>query len=312
MLRRIRHASRDRLIRAVQEAIAPDAAALQAHAAALQAQLQTVTADLHRLQRRVDEVDGGLHRHLEEWERRQRRDLFTAADVEAMTTSAGFFRRELGDAVPHLHKHDTLRAALARAPQTGLFLEFGVATGSTLQVIVENAPAGQVYGFDCFEGLPEHWRAGFGVGTFATDQLPDVPGAELVVGLFDQTLPGFLGAHDGPVAFLHLDADLYSSTRTVLEALAPRLVAGTVIQFDEYFNFPGWEAHEHRAWTEFVAETGLTFEYLHFTADDEQLAVRVLTPPAPAPRTPAARRSGAERTPAPRAPRTKLLETAEA
>jgi hypothetical protein len=305
MLRRIRHASRDRLIRAVQEATGPDVAALRA-------QLNDVTADLHRLQRRVDEVDGGLHGHLSEWERRQRRDLFTAADVEAMTTSADFFRREFRDAVPYLHKHDTLRAALARAPRNGMFLEFGVATGSTLRVIADHAPAGMVHGFDCFDGLPEHWRAGYGVGTFATEQLPDVPGAELVVGLFDQTLPGFLAQHDAPVAFLHLDADLYSSTRTVLEALAPRLVAGTVIQFDEYFNFPGWEAHEHRAWTEFVAETGLTFEYLHFTADDEQLAVRVLTPPEPARRAPAAPRSGAKRTPAPRAPRTKLLETAEA
>jgi hypothetical protein len=54
---------------------------------------------------------------------------------------------------------------------------------------------------------------------------------------------------------------------------------GTVIVFDEYFNFADWEEHEHRAWVEFVAETGLTFEYLGYTADDEQLAVRLLNAP---------------------------------
>jgi hypothetical protein len=136
-----------------------------------------------------------------------------------------------------------------------------------------------VYGFDSFEGLPEHWRQGFAAGTFATAELPEVPGAELVVGLFDQTLPGFLAEHPEPVAFLHVDADLYSSTVTVLRALAPRLQAGTVIVFDEYFNFPGWVEHEHRAWQEFVADTGLEFEYLGFTADDEQLSVRLRTAP---------------------------------
>jgi hypothetical protein len=84
------------------------------------------------------------------------------------------------------------------------------------------------------------------------------------------------------VAFLHLDADLYSSTRTVLTALASRLHEGTVILFDEYFNFPGWEEHEHRAWTEFVAEHRLRFDYLAFTADDEQVAVRLMTAPGAA------------------------------
>jgi hypothetical protein len=272
LLRRIRHAARDRLIRAVQEATRPDAEALQVRMAAL-------TADLHRLQRRVDEAEGGLRGHMLAWERRQRRDVLTAADWEAMNSSAAFFRSELSDAVAHFHKHDTLRAALAQAPREGLFLEFGVASGSTLRVITDAAPAGSVHGFDCFEGLPEHWRSGFTVGMFATAELPDVPGAELVVGLFDQTLPDFLEQHDAPVAFLHLDADLYSSTRTVLQALAPRMVPGTVIVFDEYFNFPGWEAHEHRAWTEFIQETGLQFEYLGFTADDEQVAMRLLTAP---------------------------------
>lgn len=272
MLRRIRHAGRDRVVRAVQEA-------LRADLGPLQARLDSIAGDLRRLDERLAAVETGLRDHMVGWERRQRHDVLTASDLEAVTSSAQFFRTELDAADAHFDKHDTLRAALARAPRNGLFLEFGVASGSTLRIIAEQAPAGSVHGFDSFDGLPEHWRSGYTAGTFAVEGLPEVPGAELVVGLFDQTLPGFLEEHPEPVAFLHLDADLYSSTRTVLQALAPRLRAGTVIAFDEYFNFPGWQQHEHRAWREFVEETALTFEYLGFTADDEQVTVRLLTAP---------------------------------
>jgi hypothetical protein len=270
MLRRFRHAARVRLVDAVREGT---------RLSGVQGELSELRDEVRALHQRLDAVDAGLRDYMWWWERRQRRDVLTAVDYEALKTSAAFVRAEFGPAEPHPNKTDTLRAALACAPQEGLFLEFGVATGSTLKVIVEKAPAGSVHGFDSFEGLPEHWRPGFPAGAFATEQLPSVPGANLVVGWFDDTLPGFLKEYPDPVAFLHLDADLYSSTRTVLEALADRLREGTVILFDEYFNYPGWEEHEHRAWTEFVAEHGLRFEYLGYTADDEQVAVRLLNAP---------------------------------
>ena len=269
MLRRIRHATRVRLVEAVQHGTRAE----------LGGELAALRDEVRGLVERVNAMDAGLREYMWAWERRQRRDILTAVDYEAMKTSAEFMRAEFGLAQPFSDKSDTLRAALDHAPADGLFLEFGVASGSTLKTIVEKAPEGTVHGFDSFDGLPEDWRPGFAAGAFATDNVPDVPGANLIVGLFDDTLPGFLEQHPGPVAFLHLDADLYSSTRTVLTALAPRLHEGTVILFDEYFNFPGWEEHEHRAWTEFVAEHGLRFEYLAYTADDEQVAVRLLTAP---------------------------------
>jgi hypothetical protein len=77
------------------------------------------------------------------------------------------------------------------------------------------------------------------------------------------------------VAFVHVDADLYSSARTVLTLVGPRLVAGTVVVFDEYFGYPGWREHEYRAWQEYVAETGVRFAYEGFTGDNEQVIVRI-------------------------------------
>jgi len=121
-----------------------------------------------------------------------------------------------------------------------LWLEFGVYSGRTINYISQFAQ-GKVYGFDSFEGLPEKWRDGFDKGTFTRDgELPVVnKNVELIKGCFDQTLLPFLKAHREKVSLLHLDADLYSSTKYILDllVLCHRIDVGTVIVFDELVNF---------------------------------------------------------------------------
>jgi hypothetical protein len=175
---------------------------------------------------------------------------------------------------PHTAKLQLLKWAHEQAPSDGLAVEFGVATGETLRVIAEGRAA-TVHGFDSFEGLPEHWYGEYTTGTFA-QPVPEVPGAKLHVGRFDAALPGFLEAHREPFAFVHMDADLYASTKSVFDLAGDRFVADTVIVFDEYFNYPGWEQHEHRAFAEFVARRGIGFEYIAYNAMHEQVAVRLL------------------------------------
>jgi hypothetical protein len=58
------------------------------------------------------------------------------------------------------------------------------------------------------------------------------------------------------------DSDIYSSARTIFECLGKRIASGTVIVFDEYLNYPNWERHEHRAWQEFLVESGRRARYL--------------------------------------------------
>jgi predicted O-methyltransferase YrrM len=94
-------------------------------------------------------------------------------------------------------------------------------------------------------------------------------------GWFSDTLPLFLDEYSESVRFLHVDCDLYSSTRTIFSALADRLVPGTVIVFDEFFNYPGWQECEYKAFMEFVS-TGRRFEYLAYNCRSEQVAVRLL------------------------------------
>lgn len=206
---------------------------------------------------------------------RDRRDTFAAAERDAVASTARFVQREMRRARSFPHPAATLEHALTLAPTGGMALEFGVYTGGTLRTIAA-AREGGVYGFDSFEGLPENWRSGFDTGAFAVDGLPEVPGAELVVGWFADTLPGFLDAHPGPVDLLHLDADLHSSTACVLDAVGPRLRPGSIVVFDEFFNYPGWEQHEARAWREYTAAHGVSFAYEAYTHDNEQVVVRVL------------------------------------
>ncbi|MET0233948.1 MAG: class I SAM-dependent methyltransferase [Kibdelosporangium sp.] len=225
-----------------------------------------------------------------EFEIRSRRDIIYAGDQDAALESNVFAREHLVGA-RHFGTHaETLEYALSLAKTDGMALEFGVATGTTLRKISDARGGKEVYGFDSFDGLPEPWLNGMPAGAFARDDLPDVPGAELVVGLFADTLPGFLEKHQGHIDFLHVDGDLYSSAKTVLDHCGPRLRAGSIIQFDEFFNFPGWKRHEYRAWTEYVERTGIEFVYEAYTYNDNQVTVRITNIPATAPK-PAAKRS---------------------
>ena len=199
-------------------------------------------------------------------------------DLEATASTAEFILEHLRVAETFGHPHDTLRHALGLIEIPGMALEFGVASGTTLRIVAEafTEREGTVAGFDVFSGLPETWRTGFPAGEFAQESIPEVPGAQLVPGLFEHTLPSFLNDEPGPVAFLHLDADLYSSTKTVLDLLGDRLVSGSIVVFDEFFNYPGWQQHEYRAWTEFVTRTGISFEYLGYTVDNEQVIAKIV------------------------------------
>ena len=147
-----------------------------------------------------------------------RRDILNSQDIAAVKDSAGFVQEHMSNASVFWHPHDTLRFALSLIKGSGLALEFGVATGTTLKIIAD-AVAGDrtVVGFDSFTGLPEPWRTGFPVGEFAQAEIPVVEGAEVIVGLFTDELPGFLARNEEQVAFLHVDCDLYSSSKTVLD-----------------------------------------------------------------------------------------------
>jgi hypothetical protein len=197
--------------------------------------------------------------------------------LEAKRESVAFIRQHMKTALLVDDRYKLLSYALSQAPKQGLVCEFGVAGGKTIKRIA-NQVGGVVHGFDSFEGLPEDW-AGTDqrAGSFSQKgKIPKAPpNVQFHVGWFDATIPKFLAQNDGPAAFLHLDADIYSSTKTVLDLLKPRIGPGCVMVFDEYFNYPAWAEHEHRALCEFLAESGLSCRYIGFSTMRGQAAVKI-------------------------------------
>lgn len=165
----------------------------------------------------------------------------------------------------------------------GLCLEFGVYRGTSINYIAARRNW-QVIGFDSFEGLPEDWRDGYPKGTFLTSGPPAVaPNVTLQVGWFNQTLPHFresLDNPDQPIAYLHIDSDLYSSAATIFDVMGQNIVPGTVIVFDEYFNYPGWEDGAFRAFQEYLTRHGQTYRYIVYNRTHQQVAIVVSDAPS--------------------------------
>jgi predicted O-methyltransferase YrrM len=183
-------------------------------------------------------------------------------EVERLRASQAF-----DDEPSDLARARHLRTATTHIQIPGLWLEFGVSIGTSTATLAECAAAvdSRLYGFDSFEGLPEEWVVSDdetwskGAFTGRPSEVPD--NVELVAGLFQDTLPGFLETHPGQVAFAHIDCDLYSSTNCVFSAIRDRLAVGTVLVFDEIFNYDRYYEHEMRALIE-LGETGVRWRYV--------------------------------------------------
>lgn len=218
-----------------------------------------------------------------------RHELERSKSVDLLDTASALQRQALAETVEYVKQHmaqvdstgsdlEILSLALEQVKNRGgLFLEFGVFSGRTINHIAAQIDH-KIYGFDSFEGLPERWRDGIGSGHFKLKEgsLPKVrANVELVKGWFEKTLPRFLQEHAGDVSFMHVDCDLYSSTTTIFSQLESRIKPGTVIVFDEYFNYPGWKEGEFKAFQEFISRVQLQYEYLSYNRINQQVCIRV-------------------------------------
>ncbi|KAL1507921.1 hypothetical protein AB1Y20_007526 [Prymnesium parvum] len=173
-----------------------------------------------------------------------------------------------------------LAAAWSHVPphmHSALHLEFGVRDGGSTRFLANlTGPAVRWDAFDSFEGLPESggpalrgWRK----GSFSRHgKLPEVPAhVRLHKGWFNETVPPFLDAELAAdprraIAYMNMDADLYSSTKTIFDAVFSRCMhrRGTVITFDELFGTAAILEHEWRALMEAQKEHGFTFHFISY------------------------------------------------
>ena len=114
--------------------------------------------------------------------------------------------------------------------------EFGVYKGTTAKYISKYCNGKNLFLFDSFEGLPEDWNKNFKKGDFKLNKIPKLPlESVLYKGQFNFSITNFKKDwKNQPLAFIHIDSDLYSSAKDVLFRLNENIVPGTVILFDEF------------------------------------------------------------------------------
>jgi Macrocin-O-methyltransferase (TylF) len=228
---------------------------------------------------------------LDWWLRKQIRQTFTRISrtettnierqmqINALHSTTAFVEENFSDATSFGDRFDLIAYALSQVFLSGLYLEFGVHTGKSINFSAKRVKS-DIHGFDSFDGLPEFWRDGYDKGVFSLgSKLPKVQSNVILhPGWFDKTLPEFIKtlAPDDVIAFLHIDCDLYSSTKTIFDELGIYIQPKTIILFDDYFNHPHWQQGEHKAFLELVERYQLSYEYIGFNKFGDQVAVRIL------------------------------------
>lgn len=167
-------------------------------------------------------------------------------------------RREMLDVVARVRKERKLllsdlealvimSCVRSAAKVPGDIAEVGTYQGASSKLIAEAraADAGSVHLFDTFEGLPkiqEIDRSTFKTGQYGADfedvsnYLSAYPNIFLYKGLFPETAGP---VRDKKFSFVHLDVDLYESTKLALEFFYPRMSPGGIIVSHDYPTAPG-------------------------------------------------------------------------
>jgi hypothetical protein len=138
----------------------------------------------------------------------------------------------------------------------GDYAEVGVYQGGSARLICATKGARRLKLFDTFTGLPKTCEKDLGIHrehAFACSQesvegyLQGFDNVTYHKGLFPDSTKGLAEAQ---YAFVHLDVDLYESTKACLEYFYPRMAPGGVILSHDYSILIGVE----RAFTEFMAD----------------------------------------------------------
>ena len=190
-----------------------------------------------------------------------------------------FIQQNMTNSIACLKQNELFNHALSKVEISGLNAEFGVKSGKSIKSLCQKPKLRKdtIYGFDSFCGLPDDWT---GTRTRAgrlkvSSNIPKLPkNVEIVKGWFKETLPEFLNQHKENFAFIHIDCDLYKSTKDILDNIKDRIVKGTIIIFDEYFNYPNWQQHEYKAFMEFVQANNVKFQYIGYA--HTQVAIKII------------------------------------
>jgi hypothetical protein len=196
---------------------------------------------------------------------RAKLSVYVALQKIAADEAVEYIQKNMSSAQILFFQEEMIDFAVKNISLSGSILEFGVANGKSINYLASRTKK-NVYGFDSFEGLPES-----GSGTYwkkemfgdLKGRLPKVPSNVILKkGWFNDTIPVFLQENHEDITLIHLDPDIYSSHKTIFLLLGHRIKVGTILIFDDYFDYVGWKEHGFKAFQEFVLENQVKYEYL--------------------------------------------------
>jgi hypothetical protein len=187
--------------------------------------------------------------------------------TRAVSKSADYVEKNMPNAIiiTTNQKMEMWDCAISKIKIDGHIAEFGVFEGESINYLSKKIYPKPIFGFDSFLGLAEDFVLDCPKGKFNLNGLlPEVnDNVNLVTGFFSDTLPEWLSNNPGSFSLLNIDCDTYESTSFVLNSIGPdRIVPGTLILFDEYFGFHGWENCEFKAWQEYCKINNIKYKYL--------------------------------------------------
>lgn len=178
--------------------------------------------------------------------------------------------------IPNINKRPLKYVFENNLVKEGLWCEFGVFTGNTINYFSKFTKE-RVHGFDTFTGLPNDWVVDENIkiekGYYSYRDYAKFKGIESLLpsindniilheGLFLDKIPEFTNEYKEPITFIHVDCDIYESTKDVFELIGKHIVNGCVIVFDELINYPNYKEHEFKAFYEWVNTNNIIFDFI--------------------------------------------------
>ena len=224
------------------------------------------------LMNRLENITGTVHSLLYQ---RPTHVLFN----RAVEKSADYIEKNMPDAVM-MHGNEKFpmwECAVSKIKIDGHIVEFGVHKGESINFLAKLAYPKTIFGFDSFFGLEEDFVLDYPKGSFNLNGIEPIvkENVKLIKGSFIDTLPKWLNENPGVFSLINIDCDTYESTSIVLNCIGPKkIIPGTLILFDEYFGYHGWEKCEFKAWQEYCKKHNIKYKYL--AACHLQVLVEVL------------------------------------
>jgi hypothetical protein len=201
------------------------------------------------------------------------KDINVAGQLVAATEAAAWLH-QYADKVPGFARRpELLESIIPRIPADGDLAEFGVFKGAVTRFMRPRFPSRIYHAFDSFHGVPEAMSLSVHQNAFDLGgNIPDLPpGTTVHAGWFEDTIPRWREHFDAPIAWAYIDCDLYESVCAVLEGLTDRIRPGTILSYDDWYNFPNWQQHSLKATREWTDRTGIKLTPIAYTTREHSV-----------------------------------------